>query len=137
MSQMKLTVTHTGEGDALTCVTPLGATMTFDNSDNKHGASPMQHLLAALGACAIIDVKSILEKKRLTFSNLRVECTGDRPDEGFPKPFLGVKLAFHVDGDVPQKAFDDAVRLSVEKYCSVGDTLKKNPAVAFEAIVNA
>lgn len=136
MSQIQLTVHHSGEGDALTCTTPQGASMTFDTGASTFGASPMQHLLAAIGACAIIDVEGILKKKRLAFSNLRVDCVGERPDEGYPKPFTSLKLKFLVDGDVPAKAFDDAVRLAVEKYCSVAETLKTNPPVSFEAIVS-
>lgn len=132
MGEMRLTVTHTGKGNALDCKTPEGQILTFD-SDGGHGASPMQHLLAAVGACAIMDVDIILRKKRLDYSNLRVECIGARPDEGAPKPFQDVKLVFRLDGDVPQKAFDDAVRLSVEKYCSVGRTLEKGAPLAFEA----
>ena len=134
MAQMRLTVTHTGKGMKLECVTPQGARMAFDG-DGEAAPSPMQHLLAAVGACSLIDVEIILSKKRLAFSNLRVECVGDRPDDGAPRPFEGVRLVFRVEGDVPQKAFDDAVRLSVEKYCSVGETLKRSPPVAFEAVV--
>jgi putative redox protein len=78
-------------------------------------------------------VDVILRKKRLAFRDLRVECVGERPDEGTPKPFLGVKLVFRVKGDVPAKAFDDAVRLAVEKYCSVGATLGKGIPVAWDA----
>lgn len=135
MAEMKLTVTHTGKGNALDCATPEGPIITFDGSGGHHGASPMQHLLAAVGACALMDVDVILRKKRLEFRNLRVECAGQRPDEGTPKPFLGVKLVFQVEGDVPQKAFDDAVRLSVDKYCSVGETLRKGIPLAYEARV--
>jgi len=135
MSEMSLTVTHTGKGFALDCTTPEGVPLRFDADGGTFGATPMQHLLAATGACALMDVNLILAKKRLTYSNLRVECVGERPSEGTPKPFHGIKLVFRVDGDVPQKAFDDAVRLSVEKYCSVEATLRKATPVAFEARV--
>ena len=120
----------------MTCETPQGATLRFaDPDESTYGPSPMQALLASVGACALMDVDVILRKKRLAYSDLRVECVGARPDEGHPKPFLDLKLVFHVTGDVPQKAFDDAVRLSVEKYCSVGATLTKGAPVAFEARV--
>lgn len=133
---MSLTVRHVGPGSAIECTTPQGVTMTFDDPDTgTHGGSPMQHVLAALGACALIEVEVILRKKRLTFSDLRVECVGERPDGVSPRPFLDLKLVFRVNGEVPQKAFDDAVRLSVEKYCSVGATLEKAAPIAHEAIV--
>lgn len=134
MGEMKLTVAHTGTGNALDCATPDGHVLTFDSA-GRHGASPMQHLLASVGACALMDVDVILRKKRLEYRNLRVECVGQRPDEGTPKPFLGVNLVFRLEGDVPQKAFDDAVRLSVDKYCSVGETLRKGIPLTYEARV--
>lgn len=136
MAEMRLTVRHTGQGSDMTCETPQGVTMRFADPDaSSFGPSPMQALLASLGACALLDVEVILRKKRLAFSDLRVECVGARPDDVHPRPFLDLKLVFHVQGDVPQKAFDDAVRLSVEKYCSVGATLAKGAPIAFEARV--
>lgn len=137
MAQMRLTVVHTGNGAAMDCRTPEGVTMTFDDPDNgTHGGSPMQHLLASVGACALMDVEIILRKKRLAFRNLRVECVGSRPDDVTPRPFLDLSLVFRVEGEVPAKAFDDAVRLSVDKYCSVGETLRKGVPLAYEAHVD-
>lgn len=135
MGEMRLTVRHTGKGNGIECTTPRGLTMTFDGSEGAHGPTPMEHLLAALGACSLMDVEVILRKKRLSFSDLRVDLVGERREEGEVNPFVGMRLVFRVAGDVPQKAFDDACRLSVEKYCSVGATLQKQPPVAWEAVV--
>jgi putative redox protein len=136
MAEMRLTVSHTGKGNQVEGKTPAGASLTFDGDGGDFGATPMQHLLAAVGACSLMDVDIILKKKRLTYANLRCECVGQRVDQGEPKPFTGVKLLFRVDGDVPAKAFEDAVRLSVEKYCSVGATIQAKAPVTWEAKVN-
>lgn len=136
MGEMRLTVTHTGKGSAMECTTPQGVTMTFDDPDTgTHGGSPMQHLLAAVGACALIDVDVILRKKRLAFSNLRVECVGTRRDQPYPRVFTDLKLAFHVDGDVPPAVFADVVKMSVEKYCSAAGTVQAGAPVRFESAV--
>lgn len=135
MSEMSLTVVHSGEGHALDCKTPQGPVITFDADGGQHGATPMQHLLAAVGACALMDVGLILKKKRIQFRNLRAECVAQRADEGDAKPFLDLKLLFRVEGDVPDKAFQDAVKLSVEKYCSVEATLRRATPIAYEAKV--
>lgn len=133
---MRLTVVHTGKGSAMECTTPKGVTMTFDDPDTgTHGASPMQHLLAAIGACALIDVDVFLRKKRKTFSNLRVECVGARRDEPFPRVFTDVRLVFTVEGDVSPDVFDSVVRLAVDKYCSVGGTVTEGAPVRWEATV--
>lgn len=134
---MRLTVKHTGPGSGMECTTPQGATITFDDPDTgTFGASPVQHLLSALGACALVDVAIFLKKKRLTFTNLRVECVAQRRDEPYPRVFQSVKLVFRVEGAVPKKAFDDVVRLAVEKYCTVAGTVKEGASVEWEAVVS-
>ncbi|MHB8605418.1 MAG: OsmC family protein [Thermoplasmatota archaeon] len=135
MPEMHLTVNHMGESGLMESTTPQGGVMTFEGDGEKAG-SPMQHVLASAGACALIDIDSILRKKRLTFSDLRVDCIGDRPDHVTPRPFEAIRLVFRVKGDVPAKAFEDAVRLAVDKYCSVGATLKKGVSVTHEAVVD-
>lgn len=134
---MELTVVHLDPSrDAMECVTPAGVTMRFDNPDTGNsGASPMEHLLAALGACALVDVGIVLRKKRLTFRDLRVMCVGDRREGAYPRVFTGVKLRFEVGGPVPKTAFDEAVKLSVEKYCSAAGTVREGAAVSFDAVV--
>jgi putative redox protein len=134
MAETRLTVTHTGKENILESQTPQGARFTFD-SEGVAGASPVQYLVASTGACALMDVDIILRKKRLSYANLRVECVGERVKEGESNPVKSIKLVFRVDGDVPKKAFDDAVRLAVEKYCSVEATLRKPTPVAFETVV--
>lgn len=136
MTEMRLTVRHTGKGSAMECTTPQGVTMTFDDPDTgTHGASPMQHLLAAIGACALVDVDLILRKKRIAFRNLTVECVGPRRQDPYPRVFTGVRLLFRVEGDVPPQVFNDVVKLSVDKYCSVGGTVREGAPVAYEAVV--
>jgi putative redox protein len=137
MSEMRLTVTHTGHGSGMECKTPQGQTITFDDPDTgAHGASPVQHLLSAIGACALMDVDIILRKKRLTFTNLRVELVGQRRDDPYPRVFTDVLMRFLVEGDVPEKVFDDTVKLSVDKYCSVAGTVKEGAKVRYEGKVN-
>lgn len=136
MAENRLSVTHTGKGMIMEARNASGVSFTIDG-DGEAGGSPMQLVLAAAGACALADVDVILRKKRLTFSELRVECVGQRPDNATPKPFTDMRLIFSVKGDVPAKAFDDAVRLSVEKYCSVRETLVRGVPVGYEARVQS
>lgn len=136
MNIMRIEARHIGKGHAVEAHAPDGKLLQFDGEGGSFGPTPMQHLLAAVGACSVMDVAHILDKKRIAYSDLRVECIGERPDAGHPRPFESVKLVFHVRGDVPQKALDEAARLSVEKYCNVGATLGKALRVGFDAIVD-
>ena len=135
MGEMSLTVRHLGEGSAMECTTPQGALITFDDPDTgTHGGSPVQHLLSAIGACALIDVDVFLRKKRIAFRDLSVECVAKRRDAPeYPRVLQEIKLVFHVAGDVPTKAFDDVLKLAVEKYCSVAGTVVEGAKVTYEA----
>lgn len=136
MTELRMMVQHSGEGHAITAESPTGLKLTFDGEDGTFGATPMQHLLAGLAACTLMDIAVILRKKRVAFSHLRAEAVGERPSEGHPKPFTSLKLSFRVEGNVPQKTFEDAVRLAFDKYCNIGATLRNAPAIAFEASVD-
>lgn len=136
MSRLRLDIRHTGEGHRITTRAPTGGELTFDGEGGTFGATPMEHLLASLGACTLMDVAIILRKKRIAFEDLRVEAIGARADEGHPTPFTEIRLVFHVDGDVPAKAFDDAVRLSFETYCNVGATLRAGLVPTFETQIH-
>lgn len=136
MGDMRLTVRHLGKGSAMECTTPQGATITFDDPDEgTHGGSPMQHFLSALGACALVDVGTILRKKRIAFSDLHVECLGARREDPFPRVFTSVKLIFRVKGDVTPQVFSDVVKLASTKYCSVAGTVREGARVEVESIV--
>lgn len=93
------------------------------------GANPVEHLLAALGACTAISYRVWADKLGLTLDTLDVTLNGDLDTRGFfgldedVRPgFQGIDLAITVTG--PESA-DDYQRLAaaVEKHCPVLDNL--------------
>ena len=93
--------------------------------------SPMELLLMALGGCTAMDVVTILTKKRVQFEDFRVEVEGKRR-ETHPKIYTHIKVRYYFKGDIPQKAVEQAIRLSMEKYCSVSAMLKSVAKVEWE-----
>jgi putative redox protein len=90
------------------------------------GARPMELILMGLGSCAIIDVILILKKMKQQVDDIRIVVEGDRDEEAIPSPFLGLRLRFILRGpNLVQKKVEQAVALSVEKYCSVSVMLEK------------
>ncbi len=86
-------------------------------------ASPVLQLLGAIGACAAMDVISILRKKRLDVTAYEVSMSAERA-ETHPKRYTSIQLVHRVTGHgVPLAAVEEAVRLSAERYCSVHHTL--------------
>ena len=93
---------------------------------HNQGVRPMQMLLMALAGCSAIDIVSILKKQRQQIDDFQIEVEGERENikEEAAKVFTDIKIHFQLTGSiVPEKA-KRAVKLSVDKYCSVEKTLR-------------
>ena len=112
---------------------PKGLTVNFD-APKKYGGdetapSPMETLLACLAGCTSFDVVNILKKKRQNISGYWAEVEGERRDEP-PEVFTKIQIKYKIKGkNVSKEAVERAIRLSNEKYCSVGAMLKKTAEV--------
>jgi len=93
--------------------------------------SPMELLLISLAGCTAMDVISILNKKRLKVEDFSVEVEGIRREQ-HPKVYTHIKVRYIFKGDIPEKAVEQAIRLSMEKYCSVSAMLKATAKVEWE-----
>jgi putative redox protein len=105
-----------------------GLSVNFDaplpNGGEETALSPMENVLASLAACSSYHVVSILREKRQDFSDYSVEMTADRRDEP-PRTFTNIHLKYVIKGkNISKEAIESAIRLSEEKYCSVGGMLK-------------
>jgi putative redox protein len=102
-----------------------GHAITFDTTpEHTAGPSPMEAVLAALCGCTSVDVVSILQKKREPVTGLTVSATAEQAPAP-PRVFTRIHLVYRISGNVSQKAAEDAVALSKEKYCSVSIMLDK------------
>jgi putative redox protein len=98
------------------------------------GFRPMQTLLAALAGCSSVDIVMILKKQKQDFQGLEIEVDGEREEGKEPSLWRMINLKFLISGNVdPQKA-QRAVELSMQKYCSVAETLRKAGAEIHYAV---
>ncbi len=100
------------------------------------GPSPMELLLMALAGCTGYDVISILLKMRQKIEGFEIKVNGVRRDED-PRVYVNIDLKYIVYGDVDEDKLKEAIRLSMEKYCSVSAMLKNggvNVNVSHEVI---
>ena len=96
---------------------------------DKPGVGPMQLLLAGLAGCTGMDIISILRKKRLTLKDMQIKVSGNRADD-YPMVWTDIKLQYLIWGeDIPPKDVEQAIKLSEEKYCSVGIMLGKTAKI--------
>jgi putative redox protein len=120
-----------GSGLRFRARTEAGVEYVLDGAKDGPDPSPIDVVIAALGACSGMDVISILRKKRLVVTAYTLELDGDRRDE-HPKAFTRIEVVHRLRGrGLPREAVEEAVRLSDDKYCSVHATLA--PAVALSS----
>ena len=96
-----------------------------DQGGKGNGFRPMQILLAALGSCSAMDIVSILKKQRQELDALIIAIDGQREQGKEPSVWETLNMHFTMNGNLdPAKAWR-AAELSVNKYCSVAETLRR------------
>lgn len=108
-----------------------------ETGGTNFGARPMQLLLMGLGGCSGIDIVSILKKQRQDVQNFSMSLEGEREAGKEPSLWKAVTIVFELKGTIdPDKAYR-ACELSMNKYCSVAETLRKGGTdIKWEVRVN-
>ena len=110
-----------------------GHTIILD-AEPQHGGtiggfSPMELLLMGLGGCTIMDVMSIMRKKKQDLTGLEIHVTGYRAGE-HPKVYERIELEFVARGrNISEKALARSIELSETKYCSASAMLGKTAEI--------
>jgi putative redox protein len=103
----------------------LSTDSSKENGGLESGFRPMQLVLCALGSCSAIDMVSILKKQRQEINNLSIIIDGEREKEKIPSLWKSVSVSFQLIGNVDKEKAEKAAALSMEKYCSVAETLRR------------
>lgn len=106
--------------------TGTGHYMLLDDAAGGTGPKPIELVAVALASCTAFDVITILRQKyhqKVTGYEVHVEADqAERP----PQVFTAVRIHHVVTGyDIDSAAIEEAIRLSEEKYCSVGAMVKQ------------
>ena len=92
-------------------------------------AKPSDLLLMSLASCAAYDVVAILERQRQGLKGMHIQVDGRQLPEP-PYAFTDIHLHFTLDGEhLDADKVARAIRLSVDKYCSVAATLRGVAAI--------
>jgi len=118
-----------------------GHTVHMDTSDESGGSNfgirPMQMLLMGLGGCSAIDIVMILKKQRQTIEDFSIKIAGEREAGKEPSLWANAKVIFTLKGDIDKEKAYRACELSMNKYCSVAETLKRGGTLlTWEVVVN-
>jgi putative redox protein len=109
--------------------TGSGHRMIIDDAVGQTGPKPIELMAGALAGCTAFDVITILRnKKHQNVSGYEVTVEADQK-QAPPQVFTTVHIHHAVTGlKVDPAAVEDAIRLSEEKYCSVGAMVQKSGA---------
>jgi putative redox protein len=106
-----------------------GHTVRMDTSveggGTNFGVRPMQMLLMGLGGCSGIDIVSILKKQRQTIDGFSMKIEGEREAGKEPSIWQNVTIVFELTGNIDPDKAKRACELSMDKYCSVAETLRR------------
>jgi putative redox protein len=113
-------------GRQFAATTGTGHHLLLDDPAGGTGPKPIELVAVALAGCTAFDVITILRQKfhqKVTGYEVRVEADqAERP----PQVYTGVRIRHIVTGfEIDENAVEEAIRLSEEKYCSVGAMVKQ------------
>jgi putative redox protein len=98
--------------------------VVLSSADEGVGMKPSDLLLIALAGCTAVDMVDILRKKRVELSSFDIAVSGEQ-DADPPWTFRKIHLSYRLGGKgLTEKAVEQAIKLSEEKYCSVAATVR-------------
>jgi putative redox protein len=112
-----------------------GPTVRLDGT-NETGQSPVDALLSALVTCSGVDIVEILAKRRTPPERLDIDVAATRRAET-PRRVLRFDIHYQIDGSgIERQHAERAIRLAIEKYCSVAATLKPDVVIETTLTLN-
>ncbi|MCU0372763.1 MAG: OsmC family protein [Ignavibacteria bacterium] len=103
---------------------------------NNEGPLPKPLMLAALAGCTGMDVVSILKKMRIEYDTFNLKIDGNLNEE-HPKKYNKMHITYRFTGnDVPLDKVDNAVKLSMDKYCGVSAVYKEAVEMSYSIEIN-
>jgi len=107
-----------------------GRRIDLDSSKEMGRAfTPMELFLVALAGCTSMDVQWIMDRQRQKVEVFSVAIKGNRREED-PKYYENIEIHYTLVGaDLRRDAVERAIRLSIDKYCSVLAMVKESVKV--------
>lgn len=97
---------------------------SIETGGDNFGVRPMQLLLMGLGSCSAIDIVLILKKQKQEITDFRISIQAEREPGKEPSLWKTMEITFHLSGDINLDKAKRACELSMQKYCSVAETLR-------------
>jgi putative redox protein len=132
---MQITLKRINDAFHLEAANESGNTVNIDASPaiggEGKGARPMELLLMGLGGCSAIDVLNILKKARQPVADLQVTVNAERQQNIEPALFTTIHAHYVITGNVAPERAQQAVDLSLLKYCSVARIIEQTATITW------
>jgi putative redox protein len=104
--------------DTVTVTNKHGTELLVD-CDGIRGLSPLELLLAALGACSAVDFSLLMKKQRDPVEPLRIEVDGDKEDQRMQ----WLRVTYHVHDGADARKVERSRSKVADDLCTVSRTL--------------
>ena len=139
---MKIRIHRTADGRHTVATDEKDNEVTMALPESAGGAAtgirPMQMLVMGMGGCAAVDILTILKKQRQQVADFSIDIEAEREPGKEPSLWQSAHLIFTFSGKVDRAKAEYAVQLSLQKYCSVSETLRRSgTALTWEVRIEA
>jgi len=139
---MNIAIARTDKDFQMEAVNENGNKIIMDGAEaiggHNSGFRPMELLLAAVGGCSSIDVILILKKQKQEIESFEVNVEAGKEKIEEYSLFRDIMLHFKIKGKVDKDKAERAIKLSLEKYCSVSKTLEPTAKISYKlTIINS
>ncbi|MFN8847812.1 MAG: OsmC family protein [Bdellovibrionales bacterium] len=97
--------------------------------------TPKELLLVSMSGCTAMDVVSLLKKHKQNMTDLEIK-TEAQARSAQPQVFEMARIDFFVAGEVDSQILNEAIHLSLSKYCSVNAMLSKVVSLQWRSYIN-
>jgi putative redox protein len=103
--------------------------------EKKEHLSPMELLLSAVTTCAAVEIVSMIKKRRRDFKDIKAEASGVRA-ETTPNYYKSIAIKYIIySSDLTDKEADRFISLALEKYCSVGSSIRRDTKINHSFVI--
>jgi uncharacterized OsmC-like protein len=136
----KITLHRLNDAFHLEATNIVGSKLQMDGNPEIGGSNlgfrPLEAMIASLGGCSSMDVIMILNKQKQKIDSYDVEIEYERDHTLEPALITKIHIKFIVKGNVDEEKLDRAIKLSLDKYCTVSKMLEKTATITFSYQLN-
>ena len=130
---------HTEHSGGMAFTSQIGEHQVRMDASAEHGGmnlgpGPKKLMLVSLAGCTGIDVVSILDKMKASYSQFSIDVSGQLSSET-PATYTSVHITYRISMKEADRAkMEKAVALSQDKYCGVSTMFRAFATVTYEII---